>query len=140
MPRTANPATALLSAISKMQADRAAHVKAIEQIDLTFAQLGITPTGTAGKKRGRPAGVKASTKAKTGGRKRGRGSFSETAEEFVLNLLKGGKSLTTKEINVAWKQAGRGGSSDNTLTKLAKAGALKRTKIKDGRGSKYQTA
>lgn len=68
---------------------------------------------------------------------RKRGSFNETAEQMILGLLAGGKSMTTAEINAAWKKAGRGGSADSTLGKLVKAKRLKRRKLKKGKGSNY---
>ena len=72
--------------------------------------------------------------------KRKRGSFKETAEQMVLGLLAGGKSMATAEINAAWKKAGRGGSADSTLGKLVKAKKLKRQKVKKGKGSAYSLA
>ena len=103
------------------------------------------------KKRGRKRTVKKAGRKKTGrkkkvGKKRGRKkavkkktrrSYARTADEFVLGLLKGGKRLTTTEINGKWKQARRAGTANNTLTKLTKAKKLKRESIKDGRGSTY---
>jgi hypothetical protein len=71
---------------------------------------------------------------------RKRGSFKETAEQMILGLLSGGKSMTTAEINAAWQKAGRGGSADSTLGKLVKAKQLKRRKLKKGKGSNYAHA
>jgi chorismate mutase len=71
---------------------------------------------------------------------RKRGSFKETAEQMILGLLAGGKSMTTAEINVAWKKARRGGSADVMLGKLVKAKQLKRRKLKKGKGSSYAQA
>jgi DNA-binding transcriptional regulator YiaG len=69
---------------------------------------------------------------------RRRGVFIQTAEEFVLGLLKGRKTLTTGEINAAWKKTGRLGNADNTLSKMTREKKVKRTKVKDGRGSEYR--
>lgn len=71
---------------------------------------------------------------------RKRGSFKETAEQMILGLLAGGKSMTTADINAAWKKAARGGSADGTLGKLVKAQKLKRRKVRKGKGSNYSAA
>jgi hypothetical protein len=71
---------------------------------------------------------------------RKRGAFQVTAEQMILGLLGGGKTMTTAEINAAWKKAGRGGSADVTLGKLVKAKKLKRRKIRKGKGSNYRLA
>jgi transcriptional regulator with XRE-family HTH domain len=73
------------------------------------------------------------------GRKR-RASNGQTAEQFVLSLLGSGKATTSDEINAAWKEAGRGGKPDNTLSQMVKAGKLRRAKLKDERGSRYSAA
>jgi DNA-binding transcriptional regulator YiaG len=69
---------------------------------------------------------------------RRRGVYSQTAEEFVLGLLKGRKKLTTGEINAAWKKSGHKHNADNTLSKMTREKKVKRTKVKDGRGSEYR--
>ncbi|MFI5382051.1 MAG: hypothetical protein ACHRHE_22375 [Tepidisphaerales bacterium] len=48
--------------------------------------------------------------------------------------------MTSVEINAAWKKAGRPGNADNTLSLMVKARKLKRTKLEDGRGSRYSVA
>lgn len=70
-------------------------------------------------------------------RRRGQ-SGGETAQDFILSLVKTRKAISTSEIGTAWKKVGRGGRSDNTLSILVKAGKLKRVKIKGGRGSEYR--
>ena len=80
---------------------------------------------------GRKAGAKKAVKA--GGRRK-RGHFKQTATEFILELLKG-KALTTKEINVAWTKAGRGGRADTTLMNMAKAETIRRSKVASSAGS-----
>ena len=78
----------------------------------------------------RPAGAKA---PKT------RGTFAQTAEEFILGLAKG-DGMTSFEINKKWTSAGRGGKADTTLSRMVKAGKLKRAKLKEGKGSTYSAA
>ncbi|MCG3178631.1 MAG: hypothetical protein BIFFINMI_00959 [Phycisphaerae bacterium] len=136
MPRRSN--VQVLS-VQQLQAEIARRVAAlprmIEQRDRLNAEIAALQTlvnnaPTAGKKPGR----------KTAGRKRGRrGSYAQTADQFVLALLKG-KSLTTADLTAAWKKAGRGGKVDNVLTKLAKAGQVKRAKVSGGQGSNYSLA
>lgn len=70
-------------------------------------------------------------------RRRARGSYAQTAEQFILSLVKGSKANTTAEINAAWRKIGRPGKADNTITRMVKAGALKRGKLKGERGSSY---
>lgn len=92
------------------------------------------------KKAGRKkkATKKKSTKKKAGRRKRGK--FSMTAEQFILGMLKSGRSLTTSQINARWKKAGRGGLANNTIGRLVTARSVKRSKVEGGRGSSYSLA
>ena len=69
-----------------------------------------------------------------------RGTFSQTAEEMILSLLKGRKAMTSAGLNAAWKKSGRLGNADNTLSVMTKAGKLKRTKVEGQRGSEYRVA
>lgn len=69
---------------------------------------------------------------------RKRGEFKQSREEFILSLLKGRRSLTSTEINVAWKNAGRAGNADNALSLMVKAKKVKRTKLKGQMGSEYR--
>jgi DNA-binding transcriptional regulator YiaG len=66
------------------------------------------------------------------------GKSKQTAAELILSFLNGRKSLTSTEINVAWKKAGRAGNADNTLSLMVKAKKLRRTKLKEQRGSEYR--
>jgi DNA-binding transcriptional regulator YiaG len=72
--------------------------------------------------------------------RRRRRSGGPSAQEFVLSLLGSRKATTSNEINQAWKKAGRQGKADNTLSLMVKARRLKRTKLKDERGSRYSAA
>jgi hypothetical protein len=65
-----------------------------------------------------------------------RGKFAVTAGQFIINLLKG-KALTTRQVNEAWKKAGRGGVADVDLSHLFKAGKIKREKLGGKLGSNY---
>jgi len=70
-------------------------------------------------------------------RRRGRGSYEMTAEEFVLGIVGRRRNPTTREINIEWKGAGRGHTADNTLVKLVRTGRLRRIPLEGQRGSSY---
>lgn len=76
--------------------------------------------------------------AKPQGRRK-RGTFSQTANEFILGLIKN-KGQTTAQINKAWTKAGRAGKADKTLNILSTAKKIKREKLKVGKGSTYTVA
>jgi DNA-binding transcriptional regulator YiaG len=93
-----------------------------------LARLGLAEPKTPG-----PA-------AKAPGRKKARGSFKQTAVELILSTLKGKKALTTKQLAAAWAKAGRGGVVDDALSKMVKAGKLKRQPLGGKKGSLYRAA
>ena len=157
MAKTA-AATELLKLVKKLQDERADHVKAIEAIDLTFAQLGIQSEGDVvaaapaapAKRRGRPAGktkkvAKAAKPAKTVKKtkttkkttKRSRKAFSVSGEESVLGFIKANANCTTAQVNDHWTTEGRAGKADNAIGKLVREGKVTRKKIKGERGSTY---
>lgn len=163
MAKTA-AATELLKLVKKLQDERADHVKAIEAIDLTFAQLGIqseadvvAPAAAApAKRRGRPAGSKAKTnkvvkaakpaksektvkKNKTTKKstKRSRGAFTVSGDDSVLGFIKANANCTTAQVNDHWTTEGRAGKADNAIGKLVREGKVTRKKIKGERGSTY---
>ena len=73
-----------------------------------------------------------------GGAKRGK--YEQTAEEFVISLIKSRKATTTGDINAAWKKSGRRDKADNTLSLMVSGRKLKRLKVKGVRGSRYSVA
>lgn len=141
----------LVQLIADLQAERQQHEDAIADIDAALGHFGIVTEAPA--RRGRRPGRKKVAKRRTakkktskkkagtkkGRRRRGRGAYSQTADEFVLGLLKG-KTLTTKQVNDAWTRARRAGKADNTLSKLSKDKKVKRQNIKGARGSQYTAA
>jgi len=137
-----NPAKELMKLVDELQAERAQHAAAIEEIDRTFASLGITASSSApkpGKKRGRPAGSKNKTTKSAGGdQSRKRGSFGKTGEETVIEFVKANANCTTADVNNYWKAEGRKGSADNALTKLVKEKKIKRKNIPGQRGSQFK--
>ena len=68
------------------------------------------------------------------------GSPAPTGQDFVLQLLRQQKDLTTAAINVRWKAAGRPGRANKVLGVLVRAHKLNRTPVKSGRGSRYALA
>ena len=70
-------------------------------------------------------------------RRRRRSKFAMSAEDSVLAFVTANKSPTTQEVNQHFAAEGRGGSADNTLSKLVKEGRLLREPLKDQRGSRY---
>jgi hypothetical protein len=151
MPTVSSPA-GLPSYIEDLLAQRAAHVDAIAVIDGkvsgVFHALGIgavespavkaPPTPKAAPTKAAPVAKAAAPAAP---RKRGAASkFGVSANEFVLAYVNSHKGATTQEINAAWKAAGRSGTADNPMSILTRAKKLKRSKVANGRGSKYTLA
>ena len=142
----ATAASQLAKLVKQLQAERRDHAAAIAAIDASCAQLGIT-LGPAKRGPGRPKGSVRKPAAKPGPKpaakapkRRKRGTYKETAEQFVLGLLAGGKTLKTAQIVAKWRQTKRGGKADNTLSKLTAAKKVKRANIKGARGSQYTLA
>jgi hypothetical protein len=123
----------LKSLITRLQADRQAHVIAIEQIDQAFAGLGLEPQG---KKRGRPRGT--APKPATSKRKPRR-KFKTTGAESILAFVKaaGVKGVVGGQIAKHWKAEGRGAGLYSLLGHLVKTKKIKRQKLKGEKGSRY---
>ena len=51
---------------------------------------------------------------------------------FVIDFVSGKKSATTQDVNKYWKESGRLGNADNTMSQLTKAKKLKRTPLTGG--------
>ena len=132
-------ANELAKHIRDLRAQRREHLQAIEEIDQTFTSLGIDPEGDGSPIPGR-RGRKAGSKAKGVTRRGRRGSYKQTAEQFIVGLLEGGRKLRTSEINAKWTAAKRGGSANNTLSKMTKSGQLRKENIPGSRGSLYSAA
>lgn len=145
MPKV-SPAQLLARTLNKLRKARQTHANAIakhqvklDEIDAILAEAGIefkTPTTRRGPKPGKPA--KAAKTAKT--RKRTRGKFNVTGEQSILDFIKSQDKPSTQDINKHWIKEGRGGKADNTLTRLVKAGQLKRLSDPKVRGSMYALA
>ena len=108
----------------------------VGEIDALFAQFGISIEGETAKPERK---VKAKG-GRRGGRRRKRGVFAISGDESILAFLKKHGKSSTSQINEYWKDEGRGGKADNSLTKLVQAGTIKRLKTKGVRGSEYVAA
>lgn len=153
MARTANPKT-LARMITALRTARHALAVRLAAIEETFVSLGISaghgthdagaakkaPGAKRGRPPGRPAGSGAGATAgkKTGGRRRRRrGSFEKSGEESVLAFVQANGEPNAAEVNKHWQGEGRGGKADNALSKLVKAGLLKRVEVSGERGGRY---
>ena len=123
-------AQSLIQMVNKLRQERSGHVAAVEEIDRALTGLGISLKPS--KRRGRPKGSRNKPK-------RRRQRFSQTATEFVLGMM-GKKGLTSAQVNAKWKESGRKGVANNTLTALVKEGKLKRKSVKGQRGGVYLRA
>jgi hypothetical protein len=139
MPNSLSP-TAIANRIQQLLDDRQQHEDAIEQIDQILKQItGLLGEPATHRKPGRKPKLMSveSPAAQPGKRSRRRGEYATTAVESILAFVKDQGNPTTQEIKGLWKKEGRGGSADNVLTKLVKDRQLKRTPMKDQRGSRY---
>ena len=127
--------------VRELVSERQHLARELARIDETLngirgALSGLTgPNGTAAT--ARPGESSSETPRR---RKRGRrGFFATTADELILSVV-GNRGATTQEIKERWKGEGRGGTADNALSKMVKEGRLKRSALKEGRGSQYTAA
>jgi hypothetical protein len=129
----------LENVIAKLVSERKKLQRKLGEIETVFKKFGIrvADSGTKAFGGGKKSGAVAKAK---GTKKRKRGKFKQTAENYILGLLKGGKGLTTAQINARWKKVGRGGGSNVTLSKMVKDKQIKRTSKKGVRGSTYSIA
>ena len=126
----------MLAKLMKQRAKLATKIASLtaqaEKIDRIFTCAGLAPASSAAKAaRGPKAGRR---------QRRSRGRFSVTAEQCILDFVRKEGQPSTAQVNAFWKKQGRGGKADNTLSKLASAGQLKRIKAKGVRGSQYAIA
>ena len=150
MPRKTVTAKELAALITQLRQQRQEHLDAIDEIDATFRQFGIS--SSAKKRRGRPPramrGVgrmrkrvarKAGRKPTKKVRRKARRRFKITANESILRFVKaaGRKGITGAEIVKHWRSEGRGAGAYVTIGKLVKAKKLKRQKVKGAKGSRY---
>jgi hypothetical protein len=72
--------------------------------------------------------------------KRVRRKFAVSGEQAILDFVKSKSNPMGREIEKHWSSEGRAGTAANLLSKLVKEKKLKRTPLKDERGSRYSLA
>ncbi len=148
MAKQKSSVDSLSSHLEKLVSDRQHHADAIAMIDETLSKVSAALTAVGGRATHQPAAMASSShggearapRRKGTGKRRGRGSYEMTAEQFVINFVQGHDSPSTQEINKEWKGNGRRGSADNTLSKAVRDGKLTRTSLEGRRGSTYVVA
>ena len=147
MPRAALADVSVKQLVAELKRRQARLADLIRQRDALNEQieelqgLGEPLPASTGRKVARKA-KKPGPKPKTAKKAKAatkRKRFPETAEQFIVGLVKG-KGATTAEINQAWKDSGRGASADTTLSKMVKDGKIKRENIEGKKGSRYTKA
>lgn len=154
---TARRTSELTDLVRQLKRIRKQHEQALAQIEYTFQHLGLSHLLEEGGSRrgrggrgGRPGAAAAPSKRSAGkaagkragkgaGKRRVRGSYAQSGDEMILQLVRDSGSATTQEVRARWETEGRGGKADNNLTQLVKTGRLVRTKeTTEGRkGSVY---
>src|SRR5580658_4382129 len=131
---------ALMQRIQQFVQQRQEHANAISRIDKTLDHVSAA-LGNGAIRHGR---AKKSTSLRVAAEappvkrsKRRRRKFATSAETSILLFVKEHKNPTTQEIKKHWAGEGRGGTADNTLSKLVKERKLKRTPLHGQRGSTY---
>lgn len=142
----------LTQRVQQLLDERQKHVEALEQIDSALNQIrtalgGIGGAGNGrrpGRPRGRPPGSRSTSIAAGAAapvrRRRGRQRFEVTGDDMILSMAGERGGATTQDIKRRWASEGRGGTADNSLSRLVKAGRLHRTPIEGQRGSRYTVA
>ena len=108
------------------------------------------PKGKATKRRG-PGRPKRARRGRKPGKRRAapdrtkksaRSMGKPTGDEFLIGVIRAARKAGAKssEITTAWKKARRKGSATPYLFGMAKAGKIKKRKIKGQRGSVYRLA
>jgi hypothetical protein len=142
MPRNiSSTATDVASRIQQLLSERQQHEQAIQRLDQILNRVGAAlGTGGAGApaRRGRPPKAASAQSAPTSGRRRRR--FAVSGEQSVINFVKQQGKPTTQQVKKHWQSEGRGGTSDNVLSKLVREKRLKRAPLKGQRGSEYSVA
>jgi hypothetical protein len=122
----------LAERIAALTSKREEHAAAIATIDETLSRVaGVLNVNGLGNK------YKAVKGVRSGKRKRTRRKFSVTGEQSILAFVKSKSNPVGSDIQKNWEREGRAGAAANLMSKLVKAKQLKRTPLKDGRGSRY---
>jgi hypothetical protein len=114
---------------------RQQHAAAIESIDETLARVaGLLSSN------GRVHKLAAAKGIRKGNRRRTRRKFAVSGEQSILAFVKSKSNPVGREIEKHWASEGRAVTAANLLSKLVKEKKLKRTPLKNERGSRYSLA
>jgi hypothetical protein len=121
--------------IQSLVASREEYVAAIADIDETLSRVaGALNVNDTRRKYKTAKGIR------SGKRKRTRRKFAMSGEQSILAFVKSRSNPVGSDIQKNWDREGRAGAAANLMSKLVKAKQLKRTPLKDGRGSRYSLA
>ena len=140
MPKSTPSPAQIAGRIERLLADRQHHADALAEIDSAVEQIrsalqGINGTGVSTRPRSGTVAAEAMLALR---KRRGRrGKYGKSSTEMILELVGHRGGATTQEIKAKWKAEGRGGTSDNALSKLVMDGKLKRTPLVGQRGSRF---
>lgn len=114
---------------------RQQHAAAIETIDQTLARVaGVLSLN------GRAHKISAIKGLVAGKRRRTRRKFAMSGEQSILAFVKSRTNPVGREIEKHWASEKRAVTAANLLSKLVKEKKLKRTPLKNERGSRYSLA
>jgi hypothetical protein len=114
---------------------RQQHAAAIESIDETLARVAGALSSN-----GRVHKAMAFKGLRGGKRRRIRRKFAVSGEQSILAFVKSKSNPIGREIEKHWASEGRAVTAANLLSKLVKEKKLKRTPLKNARGSRYSLA
>ena len=133
--------TDLTQRIQSLLDKRQEHTAAVAAIDETLARVSSVLKEIGSNRKIVASSSKPSTVVKTSGKgKKVRRKFAVSGEQSILNFVKSKSNPVGKEIQKHWASEGRAGAAANLISKLVKAKRLKRTPLKDERGSHYSLA
>jgi hypothetical protein len=126
----------LLRTLKQIEKERKARTADLEEAAKVILKhledLGVGPKASATKVK------KTAMIGKVAGKgKRVRRKFAVSGEQMILNFVKSKSNPVGKEIEKHWSSEGRAGTAANLISKLVKEKRLKRTPLKEGRGSRY---
>lgn len=120
--------------ISRLEADRQRHARAILEIDRVLEQVGRAVGALQGDVGATPDAPRLELMLPARGK---RGKFSLTGELSVLEFIGREGRPTTAEINAHWRREGRRGTANVILLRLLKTNQITRQLDPAVRGSRY---
>ena len=134
------PESDLIEKIRRLQADRAEHAQAINEIDKVLSRVenALHALKAMTHKKGHVEGEVGPDGESAPRPRRHYQKFELTGEESVLQFVRNGGNPTTAEINANWQAEGRTGVANPILARLLKRGQLEREQDPNVRGSRYR--